>query len=131
MILNMVMMIMKEILKKKIMMMSKNMTHLKKLKKQPQKKPPKKPPPPEKFYLKSIKKDMVFIDSAINVKRSKQDILYYIPQDLLNRMRYVDKTEGKLKKTTRNELVSLAHDNYIDNEADAREFVKYNTRLVK
>ena len=46
-------------------------------------------------------------------------------------MRYVDKTEGKLKKTTRNELVSLAHDYYIDNEADAREFVKHNTRLVK
>jgi len=74
---------------------------------------------------------MVFIDNLINVNKTKQDILSYIPQDSLNKMRYVDKTEGKLKKTTRNELVSLAHDYYIDNEADARKFVKHNTRLVK
>jgi len=87
--------------------------------------------PARKVQSKIHKQDIVFIDSVINVKRSKQDIIYNIPQDSLKKMRYVDKTEGKLKKTTRNELVSLAHNYYIDNEADARKFVKHNTRLVK
>ena len=83
---------------------------------------------PEVITVDEHQEYMVFIDNLINVHETRKAILKSIPVDSLLRMGYVGKTQGKLKKTTCDGLVSLAHDYYFNNADEAKKIVDFNTK---